>query len=165
MAETLKRISTVYVEAEDRIRLTGEVDNGPPIVIWLTHPLFRRLVPPLVQWLEREAPSLRSSDVLQDFAQTAARTALKPQQPVRAKIDGPVWLAAVVDISMSKKRVNLTFKGRDGQAAALGLASTPLRQWLSIVHRAWSKSQWPQDLWPDWIKDDVPSKQQHLTLH
>lgn len=37
----LERITTEYIETEDRIRLTGEAAGGVPVVIWL----------PLRQWL------------------------------------------------------------------------------------------------------------------
>jgi hypothetical protein len=163
VAETLKRISTLYVEGEDRIQLSGEVDNAPPAVIWITRPLLLRLLPSLLQWLEKEAPAQATAGLLQEFAQEKARAGLTTQPPVRP--DGPSWLATTIDVSRSKNQVTLTFRSREGQAASLPLASTPLRQWLSILHRAWVKADWPAGAWPEWIQDKDPPKKVLATLH
>ena len=70
---TFERITTQYIDFEDRIRLAGEVGNAAPVVIWLTRRLLQRLLPALLQWLERQGADKQRAEVLQSFAQQAAR--------------------------------------------------------------------------------------------
>ena len=55
MPHELQRITTTYVDVEDRLRLTGVLANGTVVQLWLTQRLLGRLVPPLTSWLERNA--------------------------------------------------------------------------------------------------------------
>ena len=43
----LHRITTEYIDSEDRIRLTGQLASGDTVVLWLTQRLLNRLVPHL----------------------------------------------------------------------------------------------------------------------
>ena len=43
----LGRVTTVYVDVEDRFRLSGEAQDGLVLVLWLTQRLLCRLVPHL----------------------------------------------------------------------------------------------------------------------
>ena len=89
---TLQRITTEYVEQEDRIRLSGEFASGDTVVLWLTQRLLHRLVPHLTAWLARQVapassiPAVEAAhqDIVQGFAQQAARAQLAPEPPVRA---------------------------------------------------------------------------------
>ena len=56
MAE-LQRITTEFVDAEDRIRLAGEDAAGEAVVLWLTQRLLNRLVAHLCDWLEQRIPA------------------------------------------------------------------------------------------------------------
>ena len=47
----LHRLTTDYVEEEDRIRVSGASANGDTVVLWLTQRLLNRLVPHLTAWL------------------------------------------------------------------------------------------------------------------
>ena len=47
----LCRVTSQYVDFEDRIRLTGELTDGQQVVLWLTRRLTERMVPHLVKWL------------------------------------------------------------------------------------------------------------------
>lgn len=40
----LQRITTQYIEVEDRLRLTGELAPGEVVVLWLTQRLMHRLI-------------------------------------------------------------------------------------------------------------------------
>ena len=163
---TFERITTEYIDLEDRIRLAGEVENVAPVVIWLTRRLLQRLLPALLQWLERQDDATPRAEVLQSFAQQAARAELTPQAPVRAVAGCAAWLAQSVDITQSEQIISLTFRGADGQDAALILAAKPLRQWLGIVHDAYLKADWPLNVWPGWIREStLAAGQQSVVLH
>lgn len=177
----LERITTEYIDVEDRIRLTGRVENAPPMVIWVTCRLLQRLLPPLLQWLERQGPGVDApraevrpgpvvdaprAEVLQSFAQHAARAAAVPQAPVRATAESAAWLARSVDLTQLDKSVRLTFRGAEGQEATLMLPTKVLRQWLGILHDGYAKAAWPMDVWPGWLRESAPSTdQQAVVLH
>jgi len=162
----LQRITTEYIDVEDRIRLSGRVENASPIVIWVTYRLLQRLVPPLLRWLERQGADLPRAEVLQSFAQHAARAAVVPQAPVRATVDSAAWLARSVDLTQFDQAVRLTFRGAEGQEATMLLAAKLLRQWLGIIHDGYVKAAWPLDVWPEWLRESSPpTNPQPLVLH
>ena len=58
MTLVLKRISTEYVDTEDRIRLTGEITGGEVLALWLTLHLLHRLIPICTAgWRDKPATS------------------------------------------------------------------------------------------------------------
>ena len=95
MPHELQRITTTYVDVEDRLRLTGVLANGTVVQLWLTQRLLGRLVPPLTSWLVRNAllgaehalpgaapaakVALADQEMVQGFAQQSAWAQLKPQ--------------------------------------------------------------------------------------
>lgn len=156
---TLQRITTEYVELEDRIRLSGELTSGDTVVLWLTQRLVNRLVPHLTAWLDRQVapatsiPSVQAAhhDIVQGFAQQAARAQLAPEPPVRASSPQPGWRVDSVDIAQHEGAVVLTFKGEAQASATLTLAAQPLRQWLGIVYAQCLRGEWPTAVWPGWM--------------
>jgi hypothetical protein len=166
MTQSLQRITTNYIDLEDRIRLSGEVDNTAPVVIWLTQRLLQRLLPILLRWLESQDGDSPFAELVRGFSQQAARAELTPQAPVQAVAGCATWLAQAVDITQSKQAVSLTFRGADGQNASLTLATKPLRQWLGIVHDAYLQAGWPLDLWPAWLQPgSAATEQKGMILH
>jgi hypothetical protein len=148
----LQKFTTEYVAPEDRIRISGQVEQGAPQVIWLTQRLMQRLVPVLTRWIEQQNPQGVSGEVGHTFAQQAARTALAPQEPVNASEGGSSRLAAAIDISRSAQAVRLTFRDQEDRSTELTLNGTQLRQWLNIVHDLYAGAGWPLDIWPDWMQ-------------
>ncbi len=107
----LQRITTEYIDTEDRIRLAGDTGQGEPVVIWLTQRLLQRLLPMLLQWLDAQTGMTPMAEIVQGFAQQAARAELIPQTPVQAT--SPPWLAQSVDVVQSNAGVSLNFRGPD----------------------------------------------------
>lgn len=178
MSAALQRVTTAYVEAEDRLRISGEDGAGHIQVLWLTQRLLGRLVPHLCGWLERHAPGLEGSGAAhwhasaseaaasglarqwaQGLAQQAAQAQLAAQaaEPVAAQAAG--WLVNEVDLHASAQGVRLVLRGAQsgpgGAAgapqAAMALNAQALRQWLGIVHGQWVRAGWPVVLWPAWM--------------
>lgn len=156
----LQRITTEYVELEHRIRLSGELTSGNTVVLWLTQRLVNRLVPHLTAWLEQQVvpassiPSVQAAhqDIVQGFAQQAARAQLSPELPVRAAASLAGWRVDLVDITQSEEAMVLTFKGEAQAHATLTLAAQPLRQWLGIVYEQCLCGAWPTTMWPVWLE-------------
>ena len=161
---SLQRITTEYVEREDRIRVSGELADGRAVVLWLTQRLLNRLVPHLAAWLTGQVAPASSipcvqathQDIVQSFAQQAARAQLAPEPPVRASSPIASWRVDSVDIAQGEDALVLTFKGEAGAQAELKLTAQPLRQWLGIVFEQFLRGQWPTTAWPAWMQAACP---------
>jgi hypothetical protein len=165
----LKRLTTNYVESEDRIRIAAESEDGEAVVLWITHRLARRAVPGIVHWLDTNVspsgvPDSDKGNVLQSFAQEAAVAGLKSVEPVTTPPKAQTWLTQSLEIKATKNSMTLTFRGPQDQSAAVRFGATELRQWLSILHRCWLEAEWSPVVWPDWIKRENPTQQQ-IVLH
>jgi hypothetical protein len=167
MVIKLQRLTTEYIVIEDRMRISGETRDAGPVVMWLTNRLATRAVPRFLGWLEDQAaPTVGSSSAfpvvkheLQSFAQAAAVARLKQQKPVIAQADAPSWIVQAIDITPTQGGLSITFRGEQDQSAGVRFDAMGLRQWLSILHRAWLKAQRPALVWPDWIKREEPAPQ------
>ena len=153
----LKRLTTEYVDVEDRIRLSGEGPDGGTVVMWLTQRFVNRLVPRLVQWLERQTATQPRGEVLQEFAQQAAVAALAPQAPVVAAKPERTLLVQALDVTTTKERVRFGFKANEqGEVEArIGFDAQGLRQWLGIVQLQYRRADWPTTAWPEWASAPV----------
>ena len=162
----LGRVTTVYVDVEDRFRLSGETQDGQVLVLWLTQRLLCRLVPHLVRWLDQRAPLQASSpavaaaaQVMHAFAQQSALARIGPQEPVQAAQARADWLVQKVDVSTAPQAVRLMFRplGNSNETAGVTMEATHLRQWLGIVHGQWRQAGWPQEVWPQWMLETAPA--------
>lgn len=143
----LQRLTTEYIETEDRIRLSGEDAAGRVHVLWLSQRLLNRLVPALCDTLARTGDA---AALLQSFEQEAARAGHQPQPPVSAH--DPGWLVLAVDVARAGNGLHLRFRGAgDEQVAQVGMAETALRQWLSILLEQYRRGEWPAAAWPVWM--------------
>lgn len=153
----LQRLTTQYIECEDRIRLTGEVEAGEgsrrSVVLWLTRRLMDRLLPPLFDWLSQQGVTAPRSEVLQSFAQEAARASLAPQPPVEAGPESSAWRVERIDLTRTGEGVYLVFRGGEAQVAELMLTPQALRQWLSIVQDQYRQGEWSTKGWPEWMEE------------
>ena len=157
----LQRITTEYIESEDRIRLTAITDAEETLILWTTQRLLIRLVAHFLGWLEKEAPEVaRSSAIgtgatsaLQGMAQQSAVANLQNQSAVTANSESTTLLVKEIDIKMSEEAVLLVFKYDDGQKAELSFTVQQLRQWLGMIHQLWRQAEWPVSVWPDWMDD------------
>ena len=171
MAQRLLRVTTEYVPAEDRFRLSGELEGDAPLVLWLTQRLLQRLVPALLRWLEQQqGGGGLPGEVVQGFAQQAAKAALVPQAPVRAVSGSREWRVSSVDVGGSGRGVVLRFRADEAGADAddgvlLYLEAKPLRQWLGILYEGYVKAGWPLDLWPVWLREGAEPVRAPLVLH
>lgn len=150
----LQRLSSEYVELEDRLRLRGEDAQGRVQAVWLSQRLARRLLPALCRWLEGEAPSDPAhAELLQGFAQEAARAAYQPQPPVAPREARPSWLAVEIDLRAGPGGLHLTLRGQQAdERACLDFGAESLRQWLDILHGLWRQAGWPEADWPAWLR-------------
>lgn len=168
--ENLQRITTEFVESEDRIRLTGEVsEKGACMtkVLWLTQRLLNRLAPCLCEWLAGSDTKSPTAELKQEFAQQKAQAELKPQAPVRFVTQTQGHLVYSVDVQTAPGVMVLIFKGHTEQPqAALQFTPLQLRQWLHILHNQYRRAEWPTTAWPSWMETErFESGQCRLMLH
>lgn len=174
--DKLQRITSIYSDVEDRFQITGEVSDESTRCLWLTQRLLLRLVPHILEWLNEIARAegkgdLGQAELMQDFAQQAAKARLEPQAAVpvptmpdpNAAIETTpgaatagqqeaIWLVKEVDISKSTNGIlTLTFKHESANGVQLAMAPIELRQWLIILHSQWLQAGWPAAIWPEWV--------------
>lgn len=150
----LKRISTQYIEIEDRIRLTGEqVDADQKLTLWLTQRLCNQLVTYLCNWLENNLIDKPLSGLRQGDFQQDAFSNLKKSAAILPDGQKPCVLVHSVDFITRKRGVLLLLKNDEKlPAAKLILEVKQLRQWLGIIYGQFQHAGWPTTNWPMWIK-------------
>ena len=165
----LQRITTEYVDTEDRIRLSGEAEKNASIVLWLTQRLLSQVISHLLELIEKQSLNLANTDsssLMQEFAQQLAQAELAPELPVQTTEAAQSWLVLEVDITLSPEgTLALVFKRETGSAATqegagraiLTVEAKQLRQWLGIVHSQWQKAGWPLTIWPTWMDEQASS--------
>lgn len=156
----LQRITTEYIDSEDRIRLSGELSPQSTVVLWLTQRLINRLLPHLLGWLEQQAGNGAMGELFQGFAQQAAMATLEQQPPVQSAPQSQALLVQAVNLAAAAEGVRLTFRcvgdmsaPEGSDAIGLTLHAQPLRQWLGILHTQYCKADWPLTGWPDWLTE------------
>jgi hypothetical protein len=153
MTVNLEKITTEFSHEQDRIRITGETEQGGRSVIWLSRRLLGFLLPVLLSHLDRQfatvAPEHR--DVLQEFAQQAARSSLGTTAPVAAAPAYETMLAVAVDVAGTAVGVLLTFRSGPQGGYRLPLTAESLRQWLHILYQLDQKAAWLLPQWPAWL--------------
>lgn len=159
----LGRVTTEYVVAEDRLRFSGALPDGGVVVFWMTQRLLLRVLPTMLKWLDAQQTDALRAEVVQRFAQQAARTQSRsqPQAPVRGEGIATGWLVESVDVAQLPQALRLTFKAGPGAGEvctawpALSLSAPALRQWLNMLFDNCRTAGWPLDAWPDWVRESV----------
>ncbi len=154
----LQRLTTEYIEAEDRMRLTGEIRPGETLVLWLNQRLLLRLLPHLFLWLEKQGGGVFPAEIEQSFEQAAATRDLGAEPPVQRASDSKSWLVEAVDMTAGDQALRLSFRRDDEEPVSLTLAALHLRQWLTILHALWGVAEWPREVWPGWMIESVSQK-------
>jgi len=157
-----QRFTTEYVDFEDRIRISHQLDSGEVVVTWLTRRLVDRLVAHLASWLEKETEQTPRAELLQSFAQEAAAAEFaqaavtQPQEAVKPPPSPTEWLVREVDISTQPEGASFQFRGHPPhEKLPLNLNRQQLRQWLNIVRSQYLLAQWPLHAWPEWLQPDA----------
>lgn len=152
----LRRLTTEYIETEDRIRISGELSNGETLVMWISQRLIIRLLPHLFLWLERQTGDAIPIEIAQDFEQKAASASLPKESPVVTDAEANEWLVLAVDLSPETELLRMRYRGSDSLSSDLFLTPVALRQWLAILYPIWLTAEWPVAIWPVWFTDNKP---------
>ena len=146
----LTRITTTYVDTEDRIGLVGEDGIGEHQKLWLTQRLLNHLVEKLLDWLPQ------AQDGIQEIAQQVAQSKHEREHPVIASSECLNWLVNEITIESSDGVVGLLFKSdRCEYVALVRFNEISLRQWLDILFRHYHHAGWVSVDWPGWFVPKV----------
>jgi hypothetical protein len=164
----LSRLTTQYINDEDRIRITGDIGPNHTVTLWLTQRLLIRAVEHLCKYIESLVlTNDYASQLKNSFAQQSAKAQIEPQAAVQIKSVHANWLVTTIDINFNNGFSILVLKGDNPtNEVALTLSEHALRQWLTILFEQSCKAEWPQTLWPDWIVEKQKSSSvQTAMLH
>ncbi len=150
----LQRLTTEYIDAEDRLRLTGELRPGDTLVLWLSQRLLMRLLPHLFLWLEKQGSTAFPAEIEQGFEQRAASENMSAEAPVQRSGNSRAWLVEAVDMTAGDHALRLSFRREGEDAVSLTLPALQMRQWLTILRTLWSVAEWPVGVWPEWMQSD-----------
>lgn len=160
----LQRLTTQYVDTEDRVRLAGEDAQGNVQVLWLTHRLLARLAPPVCRHLAPDAGA--NTELISGFRQEAATSQLASQEPVAAPGSAAGHLITRVDAVPIEQGLRMTFFAELEQAATISFTELALRQWLAILRGQFLAAGWPEHPWPAWTDPSAaPEASTHQSLH
>lgn len=172
---SLQRLTTEYIEQEDRFRISGEDSKGEMLSFWFTQRLLSRLITHLVSAIgdisakstTNQVVDERTNALVNEMAQKVAQQQIPEQPPVVDPELQKAWLVLEVDISKVDQLVKLSFKNKVANPTELLMDQRQLRQWLSILFKLWQQAEWPLSIWPDWILDAkiAPAKNTRLPLH
>lgn len=155
----IRRFTTEYVVAEDRIRISLEREDDSVALLWITRRLCIRLVPEIVK-IVNALPKLQGkaetvSDNAQRKSQLDALGGLAQQPAVSAPKDTDVpteiHLITGMQVQLTRKAILIHFKVEEAIVQTMPFVEAPLRQWLGILHACFRKGQWADDVWPVWI--------------
>jgi len=144
---------TVYVIAEDRLRLSCALKGGESDGLWLTQRMTNALVKKLVEWLDKTSvQDKRFADHTHRAAQQSAMSK-RPKRPPATIAEVEAWLVNAVDLRTSGQGVMLTFKDKGDRIVCLKFDAQHLRHWLNVLHGQYRRSGWPTSSWPDWMAE------------
>ncbi|MEM9784856.1 MAG: hypothetical protein AAF801_00030 [Pseudomonadota bacterium] len=157
----VRRFTTRYDPAEDRIKLLVELNTDEVRVLLLTRRLLNRLLPPLLNRLN-QAPVVQEAlkpqaQAAQHFAQSAAIGEMTKQKGVEAASAAPdrpvrVHLVSSVDVhSGANTGLALGFKSGETVVQLVPFTEPALRQWLHVVYRQYKAGDWREGFWPSWV--------------
>jgi len=153
--QPVKRFTTAYDPAQDRVRITLEQSDASVHVLWLTRRLLVRLVPEIVKILTA-LPKLRKdassgSEAEHGRSQMGAIGQIAPQAPVGYQEAESETLVSSMRARITRQAVLIDFKEAEETLQTLEFGETTLRQWLAVLHQNFHYAGWKDDIWPAWI--------------
>ena len=162
----LQRLTTEYIDAEDRLRLTGEIRPGDTLVLWLSQRLLVRLLPHLFLWLEKQSSTAFPAEIDQSLEQRAASANMWEEAAVQRSVQSLTWLVEAVDMSAGDHVLRLSFRREGEESVSLSLSALHMRQWLTILRTLWRVAEWPAGIWPEWMGEPAnASASRRTSLH
>lgn len=168
----LTRMTCEYQADEDRIRICGlalsDTGDDETHEMWLTQRLALRLIPALVDVIEKSEQrhvsgvSMAQQANLHGLKQelVANHAAASPEPAVHLKAQSPRWLISHIDLSRQDGKLVLVLRNARYRLQ-FDLNAVALRQWLNILLHSFRQGQWPLHGWPEWLlqKEQLAARQ------
>lgn len=158
----IARITIDYDRDEDRLRLSVASPRGEQAMLWMTRRIAERLVPALLERVtatpseevvEQASGPRQASQAAQVYEQLQARLLQKPTDPVRPSAEAVRLLIRKVSLGATADgALAVCFACDDGEQWVQLMAPTKLRQWLQMLQTLFTRAQWRNDLWPEWLR-------------
>ena len=154
--QSLKKVTSEFIEIEDRFRLSALTTKDEAVAFWLTQRLLTRLVAHLSKQIEIDSPQLSNAPAAGKAShpdsdrdrQISNREPLASQSAVKIKESVTPILITEVDVKLGKSDLALVLKSGKKSCASISLSLSELKQWLEILYALWHKAGWPISLWP-----------------
>jgi len=175
----LQKLTTRYIEDEDRFLVSAESDCGV-VNMWFTQRILKLLVPHVLGWIDRccdqtcaaeSEPASKHGDVNQfepgdDLSRTKRQKtsqllaqSRKTVPQVEACRAQQSCLIKSVQLQPRESVLRLVFSLPDADASLL-LQEEHARIWIGVLYQAWKKAEW-EDIWPVWVKQSHGMRQQY----
>ncbi len=162
--QSLKKVTSEFVEAEDRFRLSALTTEDKAVAFWLTQRLLTRLVSHLSKQLEMGSSRLGNKpkaqednnsdrDIEANHESFAAQSAVKIEKKFK-----PI-LITEVDVKIGKSGLTLVLKSDNKSCASVYFSLSELKQWLEILYTLWHRAGWPISLWPQQLRNSTSIKE------
>ena len=147
-----------YDAIEDRLRFDAVDAQGGQQAIFLTRRLVDRVIPVLVSHLEGKTPEGVPADLAQGMSQSRARQARQAVDTTPAVVAGnetPTWLCRTIHLQKADHGLNVIFTDDAQTDAIMPMVEANLRAVLDIFLDLYTKADWPNAPFPEWIKPDA----------
>lgn len=161
----LERITVIYSEDQDRIAINAAVRDGGTARLWLTQRLANRLIPVLINQIKPRHEDPIYVDIMAGVAQQRAVARQEPQAPVKVTEPDHEWLISKIDLQMPTSGTVVIFYDASGKSARVAFRTEVLRQWLSILQRAYTAAEWRGTDWPEWMTTPAATQAANRMLH
>lgn len=173
MIKKLHRITSEYIEAEDRIRLAGLTEKNETLALWFTMRLASRLVTHCVSLLAKHSPEIKktgpsdklSKQNIQSFVQQSAEQQIIEEPSVKVEHNSTSFLVKEIDVKPTSQGLVMIFKDDQTPHYELFLEIQQLRQWLRMLYVIWRKAEWPRNIWPDWMEKSTNESSSKRSIH
>ena len=163
--QSLKKVTSEFIESEDRFRLSALTNEDEVVAFWLTQRLLTRLVAHLSEQIEinssqlSNAPADKKADYSDSDRQISNREPLASQSAVKIKESVTPILITEVDVKLGKGDLALVLKSGKKSCASISFSPSELKQWLEILYTLWHRAGWPISLWPERLTNNNSIKE------
>jgi len=163
--QSLKKVTSEFIETEDRFRLSALTNEDEVLAFWLTQRLLTRLVAHLSEQIEinssqlSNAPADKKADYSDSDRQISNRESFAEQSAVKIEKNIKPVLITEVDVQFGKNDLTLVLKSSNKSCASISFSLSELKQWLEILYTLWHRASWPISLWPQKLIDNSSIKQ------
>ena len=150
----LQRLTTMYVPAEDRLRLTGVDQCNSLHALWVTHRMAVQLVAQLFKHTDIPAQKVALApyaDAVKAMQFDKAKSMQSPTPPVQPPAEEPGWLVHTITLRRTSPILLVICEGNEGHQAEIPLTPVLLNQWLGVLYTNFKRAGWAMDNWPHWF--------------